>query len=92
MPTSIFWRYLLAHLILNLIYLAYYTLLGRGRVLWQAKWDAIKELSKVLNKRQKIQNSIKVKSSDLTRAMERGWLTPYLLRYNLQKAKRKVSL
>jgi GT2 family glycosyltransferase len=86
MPPAMLWRYLPAHLMANAIYVLYYTLHGRGKVLWQAKWDAIKELSKFIIKRREIQKNVRITTSDLERVMEHGWLQPYLLGYHLRRA------
>lgn len=92
MPTTMFWRYLPAHLMANLIYLIYYTLQGRGRVLWKAKWDAIKGLPKALKKRKTIQRNRRVSNRDLLATMQRGWLQPYLLGYHLRRALKKSQV
>jgi GT2 family glycosyltransferase len=86
MPSTLLWRYLPAHFLANLIYIAYYTMRGRGKVLWHAKWDAIRELSKIFRKRREIQGHIQVDPSTLLQRMEHGWLQPYMLEYNRQKA------
>ncbi len=86
MPASLFWRYLPAHVMANLIYLFYYTLQGRGKVLWKAKWDAIQGLPKALKKRKNIQNTRLISNGDLLASMQRGWLQPYLLGYHLRHA------
>jgi GT2 family glycosyltransferase len=91
MPFPLLWIYLPAHLIANLIYLAYYTLRGRGKILWQAKRDAFLGLARVLRKRQEIQARRKVNSGDLKRAMEHGWLQPYLLGYHARQAGRILA-
>ena len=89
MPSSLFWRYLPAHLAVNIIYVIYYTLLGRGNVLWKAKWDAIAGLSKVLTKRKKAIDKRRVETARLRSLMEHGFLKPFLLNYNLRQAWRK---
>lgn len=86
MPPSMFWGYLPAHLIANFIYATYYTFQGRGKVLWKAKWDAIKGLSKAIKKRQGIQSTRRISNEDLRGYMQRGWLQPYLLGYHLRRA------
>jgi GT2 family glycosyltransferase len=86
MPLALFWKYLPAHIMANVIYVAYYTLLGRGKVLWKAKWDALRGLPNALKKRQKIQSNRRVSNADLLSTMERGWLQPYLLGYHLRRA------
>lgn len=88
MPSVMFWRYLPAHFIANIIYLAYYTLRGRGRVLWHAKYDALKELPKFIRKRREIQRNNRVPNSDLMRVMQHGWLQPYFLGYHMRRARR----
>jgi len=85
MPSALLWRYLPAHFLANLIYVIYYTLRGRGKVLWKAKWDALRGLPKALKKRQKIQKTKRVSNTDLLCVMERGVLKPYLLGYHLRR-------
>jgi GT2 family glycosyltransferase len=85
MPSPMLWVYLPAHVIANFIYLIYYALQGRGKVLWKAKWDAIVGLTKTLKKRQIIQKNRRVSNKDLLRVMQHGWLQPYLLGYHLRR-------
>ena len=91
MPSTIFWRYLPAHFIANLIYVTYYTLRGRGSVLWRAKYDALKELPKFIRKRREIQRNSNVTGSNLLRVMQHGWLQPYFLGYHMRKARRTAG-
>lgn len=92
MPEEMFWRYLPTHIISNLIYLVYYSVQGRGRILWQAKLDAVRGLSKSIHKRQEIQKQNRVKISELESRMQHGWFKPYLLGYNLRKVLRNKNL
>jgi len=85
MPLPYLWLYLPVHTMTNLIYLIFYTLKGRGGVLWKAKWDAVCGLSTTLQKRRIIQTHRRVKSSDLVKIMEHGWLTPFLREYQLRR-------
>ena len=55
MPGSLFWRYLPAHLMLNLVSLFWFSLKGHGRAIWKAKWDAVRGLPSVLKRRRQIQ-------------------------------------
>ena len=91
MPSTLLWRYLLAHIMANLIYTSYYTLRGRGWILWKAKSDALKELSKFIRKRHEIQKHTNVADSDLMRVMEHSWVKPYLLQYYARKARRTIG-
>lgn len=91
MPAALFWRYLFAHIALNIIYMLYYTLRGRGKILWKAKFDAMRGLTKALKKRRVIQKARKATSADLLHVMERGWLQPYLLGYNLRRAQAQAK-
>lgn len=86
MPSRLFWKYLPAHILANMIYVCYYTLLGRGRVLWKAKWDALRGLRKALAKRRIIQKDRRVSHAELLGRMERGWMQPYLLGVRLRRA------
>jgi GT2 family glycosyltransferase len=91
MPSGMFWVYLLEHLIANIIYVLYYVLRGRGKVLLKAKYDALKGLSAARKKRDTIQKRNRAASSDLLKRMERGWLQPYLLGYQLRKSLKKTD-
>src|SRR5215216_719644 len=86
MPLKMFWLHLPEHIIANIIYVLYYSLRGRGRVLWKAKWDAILGLPMALRKRRTIQGNHRISNRDLVKHMQRGLLQPYLLGYNLRKA------
>jgi GT2 family glycosyltransferase len=92
MPNAMLWRYLPAHLILNFIYVVYYALRGRGKILLRAKWDAVKGLSKALGKRARNHQNVDI--AHLNRMMEHGLFKPYLLNYHLRQAwhmKKSVS-
>lgn len=78
MPAGLLWRYLPAHLAANLIYLGYYTLRGKGRVLWSAKCAAVRGLDRVLQKRKQGLLDISVSNATLVSSMQKDWLTPYL--------------
>lgn len=88
MPKRMFWQYLPAHIIANLIYLVYYSFRGRGTILWRAKLDALRGLPKNVYKRQEIQKLNRVKISELENRMQRGWFKPYFLGHNLRKVLR----
>lgn len=88
MPSTLLWRYLPAHLLANLIYVLYYTLRGRGKVLWRAKWHALKGLKEALSKRKVIQAHKRTTAAELTQKMEHSLLQPYLLGYKRRKALR----
>jgi GT2 family glycosyltransferase len=85
MPSLMFWRYLPAHIMANLIYICYYILRGRGKILWKAKLDALRGLPEVLRKRRDIQLKRKITNRELLKVMEHGWLQPYLLEYHLRR-------
>ncbi|HSJ88503.1 MAG TPA: glycosyltransferase family 2 protein [Anaerolineales bacterium] len=84
MPLKLFWFHLSEHIIANVIYLLYYALRGRGKVLLRAKWDAIYGLPKAWKKRRAIQKRRKVSGHILEKHMQHGLLQPYLLGYNLR--------
>jgi GT2 family glycosyltransferase len=91
MPSRLFWVYLLEHLIANIIYVLYYALRGRGKVLLKAKYDALKGLPAARKKRDTIQKRNRATNSDLLKRMQRGWLQPYLLGYQLRKSLKKTD-
>jgi GT2 family glycosyltransferase len=78
MPTTLFWRYLPAHLMLNLVSLVWFSLKGHGRAIWRAKWDAVQGLPSILNRRRQIQRVRKASLSEISRVMDHGWLNSYL--------------
>ena len=88
MPAWMFWKYLPAHLMANLIYLSYYSLRLPGKAIWRGKWDALRGLRRALRKRKEIQSRRRVEPADLERVMEHGLMKPYLLGYHLRRAKR----
>ena len=89
MPANMFWLHLPEHILANLVYLFYYALRGRGKVLLKAKYDGIKGLSSARKKRDKIQKKRKVSSADVSKVMEHGLSKPYLLGYRLRKSLNK---
>ncbi len=55
MPSVLFWALLPLHLALNLFSITYFALQGRSKVIWRAKWDAIKGLPRVWRQRRQLQ-------------------------------------
>jgi len=92
MPLKLFWFHLSEHIIANVIYLLYYALRGRGRILFLAKRDAILGLRMALKKRKLIQSNRKVVERELTTYMEHGFLQPYLLGRKLRKTLQRADL
>jgi GT2 family glycosyltransferase len=72
MPWPLFWLYLPQHLLLNLVSLLWFTCKGKGKVILQAKTDALIGLPDALKKRKKIQSTRKVSSFGIRRLMTRG--------------------
>ncbi|MHC4148365.1 MAG: glycosyltransferase family 2 protein [Planctomycetota bacterium] len=81
MPQFLFWLYLPQHILLNLAMLVWYSLRGQARVIWKAKWDAVKGLRRVLEERRGIRRTRRVSAWELRRIMAKGFLTPYLRRH-----------
>jgi GT2 family glycosyltransferase len=79
MPAGLFWKYLPSHLLANLVFLAYYTVRGRGRAVWRAKWDALRGLPGALRRRRELQGARKASAADIDRCLDHGWFSPYLL-------------
>lgn len=78
MPWPLFWLYLPQHLLLNIVSLLWFSLRGQARVIWKAKWDALKGLPRILKERRRIQQTRQVSAWKLRRLMAKGLLTPYL--------------
>jgi GT2 family glycosyltransferase len=89
MPSKLLWLHLPEHIAANLIYVVYYALRGRGKVLMKAKFDALTGLIKALGKRKEIQKKRKLSSQEIIRRMERGWSKPYLLGYRLRRVQKR---
>jgi GT2 family glycosyltransferase len=90
MPSALFWEALPAHVMANIIYLANYILVGRGRIILKAKMDAMRGFSLAVQKRREIQRNRKINRSELLRIMERGWLQPYLIGYHIRRIGRTM--
>jgi GT2 family glycosyltransferase len=79
MPGSLFWKYLLAHLFTDLVFLAHYTLRGKAGPAWRAKWDALRGLPAALRKRRLLQQDRQVTPAEIERLLDHGWLSPFIL-------------
>ncbi len=88
MPGYLMWKYLPAHLLANVIFLVYYSYYGLGKAIWRAKWDALRGLSKALQKRQKIQATRVVGEQEIKRLLNHEWLAPYLLGLRARRYKK----
>jgi GT2 family glycosyltransferase len=79
MPGKLFWRFLPAHLLSNLVFLGFYSMRGQAKAIWTAKWEALLGLSKAWEERKKNQANVKVDPQQLSQMMDHGWFSPYLL-------------
>jgi GT2 family glycosyltransferase len=94
MPGLLFWLFLPLHLFINLYFLVSFSIKGRGKVIWSAKRDAVKELGKMWGRRKEIQAERIASASDICQALERNFLTPVFvsLQRRYDDSKRKISL
>ncbi|HYE37796.1 MAG TPA: glycosyltransferase family 2 protein [Methylocaldum sp.] len=76
MPYPLFWVYLPQHLILNVISIFSFAFFGQGRVILNAKIDAVKGIPSMLKKRKAIQAKRKAQSADIRRMMVKGFPAP----------------
>lgn len=90
MPGFLFWKYLPAHLLANVVFLVFYTLRGQGKSIWRAKWDALRGLPEALRKRRAVQGTRVVAPGEIDRLLDHGLLSPYLLGRRAGKIK-KIS-
>jgi GT2 family glycosyltransferase len=79
MPGWLFWKYLPAHLLANLFFLAFYTLRGQARPIWRAKWEAILGLPDAIRRRRWTQRNRTVSPWEISQYLDHGFLSPYLL-------------
>lgn len=77
MPWPLFWLYLPQHILINLVTLVKFSFQGQARVIFKAKWDALKGLPRVVQARKSIQSMRCVDIGDLKRVMARGLFHPY---------------
>ena len=77
MPSPLIWFLLPIHITTLIFFIFYLSLRGQGKVILRAIFDAMKGMPKVLEKRKKVQNSIKINPSELLRVMSTGLLEPY---------------
>jgi GT2 family glycosyltransferase len=87
MPASLLWLYLPQHVALNIAALAYYPWRRQGRVALRAKFDALRGLRDAWRRRRHVQRGRRVDAWTLRRAMLGGIKTPYVSRYQQQRAK-----
>lgn len=80
MPGILFWLLMPLHLMLNLISILWFTLQGRGGVIWQAKRDALLGLKKMLRKREHIQKTRIVSIFEILRHMDKRLITTEFVR------------
>jgi GT2 family glycosyltransferase len=87
MPGGLYWKYLPAHLLANLVFLIYYSLRGQWRAVWKAKWHAARSFPALLRKRSSIQSSRRVSAGEIERVLDRSWLGPFILGRRVQSAR-----
>jgi GT2 family glycosyltransferase len=73
MPGWLFWLYLPQHVAANLYIIARYAFQRRGRIILKAKWDAIRKLPQMWQKRRAIQARRAVGAWEIRSVMEKGW-------------------
>ncbi len=73
MPWQLFWIYLPQHIIMNIVAILVLFLRGQGSIALQAKYDAVKRLSRVWQDRKNIQKNRKIKSIHIWRMMSKGF-------------------
>lgn len=89
MPSPFFWLYLPLHLLINLYFLLSFSVKGRGKVIWRAKRDAIKELGKMWRKRKEIQTNRIASAGDIKQALERDFFSP--LKVSIQRRRSNIE-
>jgi GT2 family glycosyltransferase len=77
MPVALLIRYLPAHVLLNLVSVAYFASRGHARTIARAKWHAILGLPRILRERRRVQAGRTVGSDAIRGVMTGGVLTPY---------------
>lgn len=73
MPTPLFWKYLVQHILLNLVGLAWYIARGHGKTIIRSKFDALRRIPAVLKQRRDIQAGRKVSAAEFDRLLSHEW-------------------
>jgi GT2 family glycosyltransferase len=77
MPWLYLWRYLLQHLVFNIVSVVFFASTGQGKVIAKAKWNALCGLPGMLKKRRAIQSAVRIPRKQIHDVMTKGWLKPY---------------
>lgn len=73
-PSILFWLFLPIHIAGNLYIVFRYILLGKGKIILKAKWDAIKGIPKAWRKRKVIQANRVASINDIWRVLDKSIL------------------
>ena len=71
MPGYAFWLFLPLHLAMNLATLLWFSASGRWRIIFKAKWDALKGLKSAWSTRRVVQATRRVAVSEIVRRMDK---------------------
>lgn len=74
MPPLLFWSLLPLHLLLNIVTIIWFSFKGQGKIIFKAKWDAIKGIPKMWKKRQIIQKNRKATTMEIWQALNKSIL------------------
>jgi GT2 family glycosyltransferase len=72
MPAPLLWPLLPGHLLLNLATILAFALKGRGKLICKAKWDSVKRLPRMWEKRKTIQRRRVAKAGQIWSALNKG--------------------
>ena len=72
MPGVLFWLLLPLHLLLNIITIGYFLIIGKGKVILQAKFDALMGLPKMWRKRKRIQSQRAASITQVWKVLDRN--------------------
>lgn len=71
MPGWLFWAFLPAHLLLNIVTLIHFTLRGQGRTIWRAKRDAFLGIPGMWHKRKQVQAMRRTSLADIWHVLDK---------------------
>ncbi|MBK8115184.1 MAG: glycosyltransferase family 2 protein [Candidatus Accumulibacter sp.] len=71
MPGILFWTLLPAHILLNIFSVAYIASRGQGKIIFKAKWDALKGIPAMWRKRKSIQALRRALIRDIWRMLDK---------------------
>jgi hypothetical protein len=73
MPGVLFGLLLPAHIVINIVTIAWFSLRGQAKVIFKAKWDALRGISLMWTKRRNIQRKRIVSTGEIWKILDKSF-------------------